>query len=436
VLKGAVLALAGAAAILFSAPGASQPARVSRAGDWPTYHRDNARDGADPLGPALGHVRRLWSAGVDAAVYAEPLVVGGKVIVATENNSVYAFAAASGRRLWRAQLAAPVAGASLPCGNIDPSGITSTPVAAPGAGLVYAVIFVRGPRHLLVALELASGRVRWRRPIDPPGADPRVQQERAALALANGRLYVAYGGLYGDCGNYHGWVVAASLARPGSRLASYRVPASRGAGIWAPSGPAVDAAGNVYVATGNGVSSSFDYGNALIRLTPALRPSSFFAPRNAGALNGSDTDLGSSGPLLLPGARVFVIGKSGVGYLLNANRLGGLGHPLFSRAICEAAFGGLASRGGTIYIPCTSGLVAVRVAGLRELWRNGAASQPPIVAGAGLWAIGGDSLYQFDARSGGVRFQAPIGSSAHFATPAAGGGRIFVVAGGRVQAFG
>ena len=406
--------------------------------DWPTYHRGSARDGVDPAGPALGQVRRLWTAAVDGAVYAEPLVVAGRVIVATENDSVYAFDAGSGRLAWRIHLGTPVAGGDLPCGDIDPSGITGTPVVDPKAGIVYAVTFERGPQHVLVAVDLASGRVRWQRPIDPPGADPTVHQQRAALALSRGRVYVAYGGLYGDCGDYHGWVVAIPTSGPSGSLVSYRVPTGREGGIWAPSGPAVDAAGNLYVATGNGSSSSFDYGNAVIRLSAGLQATGFFAPHNAGALNGSDADLGSTGPLLLPGSRAFIIGKSGIGYLLNADQLGGIGHPLATLDICGAAFGGLAYGQSRIYIPCTSGIVALHLTGssLREVWHQPAATSPPIVAGRAVWAIGGRSLYQLDSRTGAVRYRASIGNTAHFATPAASGGRIFVAAGERLLAFG
>jgi outer membrane protein assembly factor BamB len=463
-----VWALAGVVAIVLVACGGSHPARsataspaaggsgsaaptsratginrsaVSHGGhgaDWPTYHRQPARTGVAAAGPALGRVRRLWTAEVDGAVYAEPLVAGGKVIVATENDSVYGFDATTGHQAWRAHLGTPVSGGDLPCGNIDPSGITGTPVVDPTAGVIYAVTFQRF-EHRLVALDLATGGVRWQRLIDPPGADPRTHQQRAALAISQARVYVAYGGLYGDCGDYHGWVLGAPASRPTGQVLAYRVPTVREGGIWAPSGPALDGAGNLYVATGNGSStSSFDFGNAVIRLTPTLRQSGFFAPSNAAALSGQDLDLGSTGPLLLPGSRVFMIGKTGVGYLLSTRRLGGIGHPLASRSICGAAFGGDAYADGTIYIPCTDGIVAVRLAGdrLQPVWSQGAAQLPPILAGPGLWAVGGGVLYQLDPKSGRVRFSASIGDPAHFATPAASGGRIFVAAGGRVYAFG
>jgi outer membrane protein assembly factor BamB len=446
-----ILVVVGVAAIVLSASDSSYSGSLSArsirggadvrqvsapAADWPTYHESSSRSGASVTGPQLGQVRHLWTARVDGAVYAEPLIVGRTVIVATENDTVYAFAARSGHRLWRAHLATPVAGGSLPCGNIDPSGITSTPVIDAQARVVYAVTFERGPQHMLVALDLATGNVRWRRPIDPPGADPSVQQQRAALALSHGRVYISYGGLYGDCGDYHGWVVAASLGTPTGGLLFYRVPSAREGGIWAPPGPAIDSAGNLYVATGNGSSSSFDHGNAVIRLTPTLRATGFFAPSDAGSLNASDSDLGSTGPILLPGARAFIIGKSGTGYLLNTNRLGGIGHALAARHVCDAAFGGLAYAHATIYVPCTSGIVAIRLAGLIQLWRTSTADLSPIVAGPAVWAIGSGTLYQLDARTGRVRYHASIGDAAHFATPAASGGRIYVAAGDQLHAFG
>jgi outer membrane protein assembly factor BamB len=417
--------------------GASRPA-ATMAQNWATYHGSGARTGAVGSGPALGRVRRRWSTRVDGAVYAEPLVVGGRVIVATETDSVYGLDAGSGRRLWAAHLGTPVAGSALPCGNVDPSGITGTPVADPRSGTLYVVVYRQGFRHFLVALDLSTGAVRWQRPIDPPGGNFKTEQQRAALAFSRGRVYVSYGGLFGDCGTYHGWVIGAPATGPRGSLVTYQVPSQTEGAIWAPSGPAVDQAGNLYVATGNGSSSSFDYGNAVIRLTPALRSTSFFAPADAGALNTSDRDLGSTGPILLPGSRAFIIGKSGVGYLLSSRDLGGLGHPLSSLTV-GAAFGGDAYAAGVIYIPTTSAVVAVRVSGkrLQRVWSQSAVTLPPIVAGPGLWALGaGGTLYQLDPRTGAVRYRASVGAPQHFAAPAASGGQVYVAAGGSVQAFG
>jgi outer membrane protein assembly factor BamB len=421
-----------------AAPAPAQPAAAGSA--WPTYHRDLARTGNDPRAPRVTRIRRAWSASVDGDVYAEPLVAGGRVIAATENNSLYAFDGA-GHRLWRTHLGSPVDGSTLPCGNIDPSGITSTPTIDTRRGIVYAVAFLSPVHHELAALDLATGRVRWRRGIDAPGADPTVHQQRGALALANGRVYVPYGGLNGDCGNYHGWVVSAPASGPSGALAGFKVPTRREGAIWAPSGPAVDGGGRLFVATGNGASTtSFDFGNAVIRLSPSLQRQSYFAPSHAPQLSSGDIDLGSVGPTLLPGGRAFAIGKEGVAYLLNANNLGGIGHPLASRRLCNAAFGGLAYAGGTVYVPCTSGIVAVRV-GARSLsvaWRGpGFRTGPPIVAGGLVWAIDldGGQLNGLSTGSGRVAFRAALGSPPQFSTPSESGGRLYVSGGKRVVAF-
>jgi outer membrane protein assembly factor BamB len=419
----------------------SKPSVSRPADDWPTYHRDLARGGFDPAAVSAGRLARAWSTSVDGKVYAEPLVAGGLVVAATENNSVYGLEAGTGRVRWRAHLGSPVNGGDLPCGNIDPSGITSTPAIDTHTGVVYAVGFLAPAHHVLAALRLSDGRTLWTREVDPPGADPQVHQQRSALAVTGGRVYVAYGGLFGDCGDYHGWIVSAPAAGPTGSLASYRVPTSREGGIWAPPGPAVDAHGDLFVSTGNGASmSSFDYGNAVIRLSPALSPADYFAPREFAALNSADLDLASVGPVPLPGGRVFAIGKSGVGYLLDASRLGGIGGSLADKRVCSSAFGGAAYARGLLYIPCTEGIVALRPASrsFSVAWRGpGFRAGPPIVTGDVVWAVDldGGRLVGLDARSGRGRASADIGSPPQFSTPSASGGRLYVSGGSSVLAF-
>src|SRR5207237_8272768 len=108
------------------------------AGSWPTYHHDGARSGVADDQQPLGQVRKAWSSpGLDGSVYTQPLVADGRVIAATEADTVYALDAATGQIGWRAKLGTPVNGGSLPCGNIDPSGITGTPVVDPATNTVY-----------------------------------------------------------------------------------------------------------------------------------------------------------------------------------------------------------------------------------------------------------------------------------------------------------
>src|SRR5207237_1235198 len=177
--------------------------------------------------------------------------------------------------------------------------------------------------HELVALDLTNGSVRFATTLDPPGGSVTAHQQRAALGLSNGVIYVPFGGLFGDCGDYHGWVIAASPT-DGSRLSVYQVPTQREGAIWA--APAFNSTGDVFVTTGNGDSTTdFDTANAVVHLTPDLRQLDFFAPADWVELSRRDADLGSTGPTLLDNGQVFQIGKSGVGYLLQGDRLGQIG---------------------------------------------------------------------------------------------------------------
>src|SRR5437016_11313504 len=109
-------------------------------GDWPTYHHSADRAGNAASGSSFSDVQATWSSGsLDGPVYAEPLYVGGRVLIATENNTVYAFDAASGATLWQTHLAEPAPANQLPCGNIRPTvGITGTPTVDTAAGVLYA----------------------------------------------------------------------------------------------------------------------------------------------------------------------------------------------------------------------------------------------------------------------------------------------------------
>ncbi len=422
--------------------GSATPVATFRA-TWPTYHADPARMGRAEGADLWSAVSRAWSSErLDGDIYAEPLIVGDHIIAATENDSVYALDATTGSTLWHARLGDPLPGRSLPCGNIDPSGITSTPVADPASGLVYAVAFTQPGQHELVALDIATGDVRFRRPIDPPGADPHVEQQRSALALAAGRVYVAFGGLIGDCGDYHGWIVA-SRADGSGGLLSYRIDAVRGAGIWSPSGPAIDETNSLFVATGNSdAKDTPDQGESVLRLSPDLQVLDSFTPRNWSALNHKDIDLGSTSPALLSGGLLAQIGKSGVAYLLRASQLGGLGGELTSAPICRGAYGGTAYAQPYLYVACRDGLAAIRIddstATLSVAWRGPSFDAgPPILAGGAVWTadLRAGALYALDPATGQQRFRQEVGPMVHFTTPSAADGRLFIAADQRVAAF-
>ncbi|MGH8889206.1 MAG: PQQ-binding-like beta-propeller repeat protein [Acidothermaceae bacterium] len=411
-----------------SSPGSTagnQPAAI-----WPTYHHDAARTGNAGNVPAVSGLKVTATAKLDAAIYASPLVLkdakGALVIAATENNTLYALRN-DGSMVWSRHIGTPVDGGSLPCGNIDPTGITGTPAYDPSSGLIFAVAFLSGHKHELVAVDATTGAIAWTRPIDPPGSVTTVEQQRAALLVSGGRVWVAYGGLDGDCGPYHGYVVGVPTSGPNGAAVIYQVPSSREAGIWTPAGPAADGAGHIYVSVGNGAttdpSAKYDLSDSVIELDPAGKVVSFFAPSTWAKENARDLDLGTTGPVLLPDGKVFVAGKAGNAYLLNQGNLGGLGAKVPSIGLCTA-FGGAAYDNGTVYVPCTSGVRSLKVNGntLTPGWKASPAGSP-VVGGGVVLSVdpGAGTLYALDPGSGAVKAKVALGdATTRFATPAFG----------------
>jgi outer membrane protein assembly factor BamB len=418
-----------------SAPTPSSSAHGAPAGrsQWLTFGGDGARSGFAP-GASFEDVRRTWtSESLDGDVYGQPLVVNSHVIAVTENNTVYDIDATSGQTRWKAHLGPPVPSSSLPCGNISPtSGITSTPVADPASGTIYVVAFLNPGHHEMFAISERTGDVAWHRVVDPQGMNPMTQQQRSALSLSNDRVYVAFGGLFGDCGQYHGWVAGIRTDGTGSLL-DYQVPTQNAGGIWAPSGPATDSAGNLFVATGNSFSDgTFDLGSSVIKLSPNLTKTGYFAPDNWNELNSGDVDLGSVGPAVLGDQLIFQGGKEGVGYLLDAGHLGGIGGEVYSRSVCSGVYGGTAHTSDQIFVPCTDGLFAVTLdqsaRTFAPAWHSESfAAGPPIVAGGLVWTIDVDSgtLLGFDESSGTELTRTDLGTVSHFASPASAMGCVF-----------
>ena len=332
-----------------------------------TYHGDNSRSGRYTV-PSLSWEKarslepdRAFNARIAGSVYAQPLywrppgASSGMLFVATEDDVVQAFDATTGKELWRREVGRPVEASSLPCGNIHPLGITGTPVIDPATQAIYfdaAVQRANGPRHEVFALSTKDGSVLPGWPIDVAAAlqksgrqfDPSVQNQRAALTLLDDTLYVAFGGHFGDCGNYHGWVVGMPLRDPG-KLVSFETRARAG-GIWAPGGLSV-AGNDIYFATGNTFgASSWSDGEAVFRVGADLRRSDekrdYFAPSDWKALDGRDADLGGSNPLALDvsgaGGRALILalGKDGKAYLLDRNDLGGVGGQLAAETVSQS----------------------------------------------------------------------------------------------------
>ena len=463
-MKGrALVILIACLALVLSTIGAG-----AAAPSWPTYHQDLVRSGNDTGEPPLSAVGSRWTSGtLDGNVYAEPLVVGHTLIVATENNSIYAFDAASGGVLWTNHLGTPVPGSSLPCGNINPVGITGTPVVDEAAGVLYAVGMVTSPapmHYQLWALNLNNhGSLIWQEKISPPTGpgqlpfDATVQGQRTALTLNGGVVYFGFGGRAGDCGNYEGWIVGAPKGGPGP-LYTFELPTSHiGGAIWATPGASIDSSGNLYASDGNTFCGtgcpSYDFSESVIKLSPTLAFMDYFHPSNWKTLNDNDTDLGSVSPELIgTSGLIFQVGKEGIGYLLNTSSLGGSDHqtPAYSVRVCtqtsDAAFGGAAYMAPYLFVPCSNRLevytVNTTTPSLTSVGHGPAVSRsgPPIVAQGLVWTIDPDNakLYGLNPASPltPVITQTLPRSAMHFATPTTGDGRIFVAAGTQVVGLG
>jgi len=444
-MRRAVLAPLAAAVLLSAcagtapAPVASSPAPPTSATptgartDWPTYHGDLARTGVSTgMPPVTGEPVVVAALALDAAVYASPIVVGGVTVVATENDSVYGLDA-DGHRLWHTSLGAPARRSELPCGNIDPLGITGTPVFDAGTGLVYAVAEHGSPvSHEVVALSPSDGTVAWRTGVDLPGADATAMQQRGALTVAAGSVWVPFGGLAGDCGAYKGRVVGVPLAAPHVPSA-YTVPTTREAGVWTPPGPSVDGRGHLLVAVGNGESGTgdrYDFSDSVLELE-GTRLVDSFSPDSWRTDNEADLDLGSQGPALVGDRWVFAAGKKGTAYVLRQGHLGGIGGQVSSLDVCTS-FGGTAVAADVVYVPCTDGLRAVRIlddGSMQVLWHAGsAATGSPVLGGGRLWSMQPDDgvLHSLDPTSGRTLSRTPVGVTSRFATPALSGRDVIV----------
>jgi outer membrane protein assembly factor BamB len=369
--------------------------------DWPTYHGDNERSGVqNGLSPVRTPLQQITSLPLDGAVYASPVVVHGMRFVATENDSVYEF---DGNTIvWRTHLGTPVPRSSLPCGDINPLGITSTPAYDPGTDTLVVVAEVTNPiQHIAFGLNPATGEVRWQRNVDVPGEtgiDPVAMQNRAALLVSGAKLYVPYGGLAGDCSTYRGSLVGLDLSAPETApLTHFTVPTTREGAIWrGGSGPVVGPDGDLLVGIGNGASGDddpngpYDFSDSVLKIDPqSMQMLDSYSPAVWREDNAADLDLGSQSPAVV-GDYAFIDGKRGTAYVLNRSHLGGIGGEVSQAPLCDS-FGGPAVKGSTVYVPCTDGLRAVRInddGTMTVLWHAASTiTGSPVIGGGRIWSL-------------------------------------------------
>jgi len=416
--------------------------------NWLAYHHDNSRAGVDAGEPTVSTLNPAWTkTGLTGQIYASPLVYGGTVYVATEDNYIYALDANNnGAVLWSIQLSLPLASNVPLCGNITPNiGITGTPVIDTSTNRIYAVGNVSTHHYVMWGVNLTTHAIDVTGTVDPSNSlDLTVAQgQRGALALSQGVVYIPFGGRAGDCNSpggqpYHGVVLGAS-ANTGVVLYNFT---TNGAlkGIWAPGGESVDASGNVYVATGNGTGGAPNDSETTFELSPSLAVVHRWVPANQTALDNADADTGSIIPTLVGGGDVLQSGKSGDSYLLDST----LGQVQGPTHVCtglfgNASFGAAAYQAPYIYVPCANGLFAVTQTGntFAAAWSFAVNATSPIIAGGAVLVLdgGGSTLYALNPTTGALITSVSTGGLTHFASPATGDGMVFVPAQNEIDAF-
>ena len=475
-----------------------------------------------------GRFGKVATLPVDGDVYAQPLyaprvavrssattdAVRDLLIVATEANSVYAFDAATldPHPIWHTSFTDASAGVTplswrdVRCPFIQPDvGITSTPVIDPSSLTLYALVRTKersagGDSFVqrLHAMDLRTGKdvrapVEIQATVQGRGAgsrngsvdfDPLRENPRAALLLSRGVLYVAWASSC-DVGPYHGWIMAYD-AKSLQQLAVLNTsPDGNEAGVWqGDAGLAADSSGAIYAVTGNGTfthsTTGRDFGNSVLKLRlarGALVVEDYFTPSDEARLSELDADLGSGGPLLLPADSatgrplVFVMGKSGMSYLLNREALGRFrpGDNAHARQVLRTSAGGFGSAAywnHTLYVwGSHASLAAYRIAGGRLVLPpvNGSTTTVdpgamPVVSAAGtregiVWAVetrtwrGADKpavLHAYDASD--VRRELycsemnpsrdRAGLATRFAVPTVAGGRVLIGTRRQVEVYG
>lgn len=462
------------------------------------HHNDDSRDGLfiDPaftLTAAAGLTRDMnFNGAIVGNVYAQPLYIengpGGQamVIAVTESNNVYALNAITGNIIWQRNIGAPST-AGQPCGNINPLGITSTPVV----DLATRSLFVAGmttpdnnvtKRHLIFSLNVDTGDINPGWPASVEGVTSGgtafssiIQNQRGALGIVGDRVYVPYGGHFGDCGAYHGWLIGVKMNNP-TDIMGWATRATggtaTGAGSWAVGGVASDGA-NAYIATGNTFSTGGTWrgGEAIIKLQAGPifsgATTDFWAPPDWAALDSTDTDLGGTGALLVdvPGATpsqlVVAFGKDRDAYVMNRNNLGGVSAPIAealdvsASAIIQAPATYRTSQGTYVVFRGSNSIGALRINAtnpptITSVWtvtQNGRGS--PFVTttdgtnNAIVWAVGSESsqrLMGWDGNTGAVVYNGGganelMTGTRRFNTGIAARGRIYLASNNLVYSF-
>ena len=447
-----------------------------------TQHHNNAsRDGlyVDPAfttAAAAGLTRDLilteqsWATFIPNRFMSRTARAGPVVIVATQSNNVYALNALTAAIIWQRNVGTPHS--SL--GNISPIGITGTPVVDLASRSLFFDAVISGPNNLIFSLNVDTGATN---PGWPVNVNARISGFSSPVK-ANGVHSVSWApsftfhtvDILATLPPYFGRVLGVQISDPAATIGSFATTSTR-AGIWAPGGIASDGT-NLFVTTGNGAGGvTWNGSEAVIRLQPGPSftgsTTDYWAPTDWATLDGSDEDLGGSGPVLVdvpgatPSALVVQYGKDSKVYLLNRNNLGGVSAPLSTLNIggsgiqCAAAYR-TATGTYVVFRPTTGTLTALRITAtnpptLQSAWSVSSSGRgsPFVTSTDGtnnviVWAVGssGDQrLHGHNGDTGAVVYnggggnELMTGTRGYNTAAIAARGRIYVANDNRVYAF-
>jgi len=297
---------------------------------------------------------------------------------------------------------------------------TATPVADPNRQYIYAA----APDGAIRKLAVADGSVVWTTAVT---LAPQREKLAAALNYYHGRVIATTGGYIGDAPTYQGHVALVDAAsgallsvwnalcsdHPG--LMSPTSCAQSGAAIWGRAGAVVDSTtGAIYVATGNGLwDGATNWGDATLELdSGATTLLGNYSPTNTRSLDETDTDLGSTSPVLLGAGLVGQGGKDGLIRLLawsamagTAPHLGGEAQSMSTPSGTDLFTAPAVSRtSGTTWVYAADGGATAgwQLAGtaLQLVWRNTSGGTSPVVVSDGLVLV-------YDPSGGGLRAYLP-----------------------------
>jgi outer membrane protein assembly factor BamB len=471
--------------------GTAQQSAVA-AGDWPVYDHDPQRSGVNGAETAItpetvGGLRKLWSQALPEIVGGSPILLHGVPLaggstadllyVTTTHGITLALNAATGAVVWRQDT-----------GGLQVTGqrcqVCATPAADPSRQWVYAAGNDGAVHRFAAGTGQEDKTAPWPVPVTLLNG---YEKRSAALNVANGYLYVALSGYFGDFGPYVGHVVAVhlpdgathvfnalcsnqkQLLAPVSAVANSAASCQqREAGIWARAGVVVDQSGgptngDLYTATGNGVfdanQGGSDYGDSVLQLNgDATALLGSYTPANFQSLDSGDVDLGSTAPALLPSqprsATPYLAVQGGKDQnlrLLDRTKLGGIGGELQTINLGQGVINTtpaawrdpagndpngdndwlfvVAARATVAYRVVTDGSGTTR---LQEAWRLAQGGSSPIVAGGVLFLTDGQGVTARDPHTGKQLWSSAQQSAGgniggnHWQTPIVVNGRLFI----------